>query len=106
MVEINKILENDFLLIMNLHIQEYNIKNKNSKRLKLQVYFIQRCNGHCLLRNSIFEIICLLIIAVTICVKLIRLTYTVKHAHAVTSIKQSPVLKGHLFLYPVIENFI
>jgi hypothetical protein len=31
----------------------------------------------------------------------------VKPAHAVTSIKQSPVFKGHLFLsYPVIENFI
>jgi hypothetical protein len=26
------------------------------------------------------------------------LTITVKPAHAVTSIKQSPVLKGHLFL--------
>jgi hypothetical protein len=25
-------------------------------------------------------------------------TYTVKSAHKVTSIKQSPVLKGHLFL--------
>jgi hypothetical protein len=25
-------------------------------------------------------------------------TYTVKPAHAVTSIKQPPVLKGHLFL--------
>ena len=24
---------------------------------------------------------------------------TVKHAHAVTSVKQSPVLKGHLFLF-------
>jgi hypothetical protein len=24
--------------------------------------------------------------------------YTVKHAYVVTSIKQSPVLKGHLFL--------
>ena len=30
---------------------------------------------------------------------------TVKPAHVVTSIKQSPVLKGHLFC-PVIENFI
>ena len=29
--------------------------------------------------------------------------YTVKPAHAVTSIKQSPVLKGHHFLV-VIEN--
>jgi hypothetical protein len=31
---------------------------------------------------------------------------TVKPAHVVTSIKQSPVLKGHLFLVLVIENFI
>jgi hypothetical protein len=31
---------------------------------------------------------------------------TVKPAHVVTSIKQSPVLKGHLFLVPVIENVI
>ena len=30
---------------------------------------------------------------------------TVKPAHVATSIKQSPVLKGHLFLV-VIENFI
>ena len=28
---------------------------------------------------------------------------TVKPAHMVTSIKQSPVLKGHFFLCPVIE---
>ena len=31
--------------------------------------------------------------------------YTVKPAHVVTSIKQSPVLKGHLFLV-LSENFI
>jgi hypothetical protein len=31
---------------------------------------------------------------------------TVKPTHVVTSIKQSPVLKGHLFLVPVIENVI
>ena len=31
--------------------------------------------------------------------------YTVKPAHVVTSIKQSPVLKGHLFLV-VIENLL
>jgi len=31
---------------------------------------------------------------------------TIKLVHVVTSIKQSPVLKGHLFSYPVIENFI
>jgi hypothetical protein len=29
-----------------------------------------------------------------------HMQYTVKSAHAVTSIKQSPVLKGHLFLFP------
>ena len=29
-----------------------------------------------------------------------RESYTVKPAHAVTSIKQSPVLKGHFFLIP------
>ena len=32
--------------------------------------------------------------------------YTVKHAQAVTSIKQSPVLKGDFFSRSVIENFI
>ena len=32
--------------------------------------------------------------------------YTVKPAHTVTSIKQSPVLKGHHFSCPVIYNFI
>jgi len=37
---------------------------------------------------------------------MIFLAYTVKPAHAVTSIKQSHVLKGHLCSYPVIENFI
>jgi hypothetical protein len=31
---------------------------------------------------------------------------TVKPPHEVTSIKQSPVLKGHLFSCPVIEHFI
>jgi hypothetical protein len=34
-----------------------------------------------------------------------KATGTCKPAHAVTSIKQPPVLKGHIFL-PVIENFI
>jgi hypothetical protein len=28
----------------------------------------------------------------------IDIKYTIKPAHAVTSIKQSPVLKGHIFL--------
>ena len=32
--------------------------------------------------------------------------YTVKLAQAVTSIKQSPVLKGDFFSHSVIENFI
>ena len=31
---------------------------------------------------------------------------TVKLAHVITSVKQSPVLRGHLFSYSVIENFI
>ena len=31
---------------------------------------------------------------------------TVKPAHAVTSIKQSPVFKGHLFSCPAIEHYI
>jgi hypothetical protein len=36
-----------------------------------------------------------------------ELTCTVKPAHVVTSIKQSPVLKGHLFSNPITkENFI
>ena len=29
----------------------------------------------------------------------IDIKYTIKPAHAVTSIKQSPVLKGHIFLF-------
>ena len=29
---------------------------------------------------------------------MVHMQYTVKPAHAVTSIKQSPVLKGHLFV--------
>jgi hypothetical protein len=33
-------------------------------------------------------------------------THTVKPARAVTSIKQSPVLKGHIFSCPVVEHFI
>jgi hypothetical protein len=37
---------------------------------------------------------------------LINKSYTVKPAHVVTSIKQSSVLKDHLFSCPVIENFI
>ena len=32
--------------------------------------------------------------------------HTVKPAHAVTSIKESPVLKRHFFSCPVIENLI
>ena len=32
-------------------------------------------------------------------------TYTVKLVHVVTSVKQPPVLKGHIF-FPVIENII
>ena len=33
-------------------------------------------------------------------------TYTAKPAHKVTSIKQSPALKGHRFICPIIEIFI
>jgi hypothetical protein len=32
--------------------------------------------------------------------------YVFKYVHAVTSIKQSPVLKGEPFSCPVMENFI
>ena len=36
----------------------------------------------------------------------VNIKYTVKPAHAVTSIKQSPVLKGHLFLILSQVNFL
>jgi len=38
--------------------------------------------------------------------RVMRHRHTVKSDDAVTSIKQSPVLKGHIFCCPVIENFI
>ena len=39
-------------------------------------------------------------------VKLFLLYNTVKPVHPVNSVKQSPVLKGHIFICPDIENFI
>ena len=36
----------------------------------------------------------------------LNIEYTVKHVHEVTSIEQSPILKGHPFFCPVIVNFI
>ena len=34
-----------------------------------------------------------------------KIQYTVKPAHAVTSIKQSPVLKGHFLFVPINTGF-
>ena len=35
---------------------------------------------------------------------IIAIHYTVKPAHVVTSIKQSPVLKGHIFIVPTVTS--
>ena len=49
------------------------------------------------LRNNNFGIVIIVILF---------FIHTVKLDHVVTSIDQSPVLKGHLFSCSVIENFI
>jgi hypothetical protein len=68
------------------------------------IYKLKLFNLDLMLLVSVVSVIMFIVIPNTRCFPIDQ--YTIKPAHEVTSIKRSPVLKGHFFSCPVMENFI
>jgi len=86
-------------------------KCSNQKKNELHFFstsYLKKCPhvnsplGHII--STLGELVFVLSIPCTLRGELTNTYFTVKPVHVVTFIKQSPVLKGHLFLV-VIENF-